>query len=256
MAKPKISALVSLLLFLVVTAGVRAEKPLIVSFDLAHSEIFSPFAEKRLNYSIFYRMFEKAGFTLRLNKQPLTDKTLADVHSLVLFGPMRPLRNSELSVLDKFVEQGGNLLVLLHISSPAAQLTRRFNILVSNGILMDETNKIKEASDFFVPNISSHPLTKGVKKLAVFGSWGVMSLKDSRTIAKSSPATWMETNNNRKQDKSEKAGRFGIVAVNESHRGKVLVIADDAPLLNNFIHVADNRMFARNIVQWFKGQGN
>jgi len=245
---------ISIVFSLLLLGGNLSAKDLVAVFDMNHKEIFSPSPQGKLRYTNFYQMFEAAGFRNRMNNQEITADSLKDVNTLVLYGPMVPLLGSELQAVEQFVKGGGNLLVQLHIAAPAMNLTEKFYILATNGIILDEANKLGQATDFYVPEIKAHPLTKDIKRLAVFGSWGLLSLQGAQTIAATSNKAWMEQNGNKTRDSFEEARSYGIVAINDKIGGKVVVIADDAPFLDNFIGEANNREFARNLILWFKGQ--
>ncbi|NOZ76724.1 MAG: hypothetical protein GXO65_03420, partial [Euryarchaeota archaeon] len=45
---------------------------------------------------------------------------------------------------------------------------------------------------------------------------------------------------------------YGILAVRDYGRGRVVVVADDAPFTDRFLDEGDNRRLAANIVAWFK----
>ena len=213
-----------------------AEDAPVVAFDMNHREIFTPFAERRLNYATFYQMFETDGFTTKLAAEELTSEYLKNIDTLVIYGAMRPLMSREILAITKFVKRGGKLLILLHISSPLAELTKKFNILVSNYIVLDPVGKIGKANDFYVANLAKHPLNTGVESLAVYGSWGVKAIKEAKTIALTSAKAWMEQNGNQLKDNFEISEMIGIVAINEAKGGRVIVIADDAPFLDEFIN--------------------
>lgn len=222
-------------------------------FDLFHAEIFSPVQTGPLHYSDFYEGFRKAGEDVSVSMVEVTPESLKGVKTFVLAGPSRDLWPGEIEALVKFVNGGGNLLVLLHISKPVARLTEPFGILVSNFVISEPEGLINgQSQDFLVTDLTDHPVTRGVKKIAVYGTWGLMTEKKASTIAATSKRAWADLNRNRAFDKNEPVQSFGIVAVAESGKGKVVVVADDAPFANRFINEADNKRFSDNIIRWFK----
>jgi len=222
-------------------------------FDMYHGEIFSPVETGPLNYSSFYEGFKKAGEDVSVSMVKISPESLKGVKTVVFAGPSRELWPDEIEALVRFVHNGGNLLVLLHISSPVARLTEPFGILVSNFVISQPDNKIDgHSQDFLVKNLKKHPLTKGVKNIAVYGTWGLMTDNMAKTVAATSPHAWADLNRNRTYDKNEPVQSFGIVGTRELGKGKVVVVADDAPFANRFIDKADNRRFSNNIIRWFK----
>jgi len=221
-------------------------------FDGSHQEIFSPENKGELDYSGFADKFTAAGSTVSINRKRVNQQTLEGVRTYVIAGPTQPFGLHEIDALHSFVSKGGNLLILLHISSPVARLSESFGILVSNFVLAEQENKIEGRSqDFLVTRFTDHPVTKGLNRIAVYGTWGVKAQRKAVEVAKTSDKAWADINRNRKYDEGEPIGSFGIVAVTGYGSGKVVVVADDAPFANRFIGEADNPMLADNIVGWF-----
>lgn len=224
-----------------------------VAFDMAHNEIFSPLDDGKLHYSNFYKGFKEAGATAGVNERLVTPEVLKDLDAYVIAGPASPIITPEIMALQRFVHDGGSLLILLHISSPVARLTEPFGILVSNFVLSEGENIIKgESQDFFVTDIAPSPVTRGLKKIALFGSWGLMAERGALAVARTSDKAWADLNRNRTQEKDEPVQSFAIIAVRELGAGRVVVVADDAPFANSFINTADNALLAQNIINWFK----
>lgn len=222
-------------------------------FDLGHSEIFSPIKEGDLNYTIFHDALRQSGAEVGINKEPITSSTLKGVRTYIIAGPVQPLTGQEIAALESFVKNGGNLLVLLHISFPVAELTSSFGIMVSNFTIGERTGLINgKSQDFFVTSFGQHAVTSGLRKLSVYGTWGLMAEKPARVVASTSEKAWADMDRNRSFDKGEPMQDFGIVAVAQPGKGKVAVVADDAPFANRFINEADNRRLAENIIEWFR----
>jgi len=224
-----------------------------VVFDAGHTEIFSPVKDGPLNYSSFYAMWKSSGEEVGLNKEPVTAARLSKVRTYIIAGPAQQFTREEVATLEGFVRGGGNLLVLLHISPPVAQLTNAFGILVSNFTIGESEGLIDgKSQDFFVTNFGAHPVSSGLEKIAVYGTWGLMANDPAVTVAATTPRAWADMDRNRKFDKGEPQQEFGIVAVSEAGKGKVVVVADDAPFANRFLGEADNKKLADNIIKWFK----
>jgi len=227
--------------------------PYRVAFDMAHNEIFSPENTGRLHYSSFYEGFKKAGAVTSVNMRTISPEVLKDLDAYVIAGPASPLITPEILSLKGFVRDGGSLLVLLHISSPVARLTEAFGIVVSNFVVSEEKNTIEgKSQDFYITNIADSPVTKGLKKIAVYGTWALLPDDTTKAVARTSDKAWADINRNRTKDKGEPTDSFTIIAVKEFEAGRVVVVADDAPFANAFITVGDNAKLAGNIISWFK----
>lgn len=221
-------------------------------FDGSHKEIFSPVSRGELDYSAFADKFSSAGSAVAVNHGRISPQALEGVKTYVIAGPTEEIGPHEMGAIHSFVSRGGNLLVLLHISSPVARLTESFGILVSNFVLAEQSGNIGgEPQDFLVTRFTPHPVTEGLGKIAVYGSWGLMAERNSTEVANTSDKAWADLNRDRKLDEGEPLASFGIIAVAGYGSGKVVVVADDAPFANRFIGEADNGRLADNIVGWF-----
>lgn len=222
-------------------------------FDLAHAEIFSPLKDGPMNYTLFCDVLKQSGEEIGINREPITRAALIGIRTYILAGPVQPLTDDEVSALEEFVENGGNLLVMLHISPPVARLTNAFGIAVSNFVL-GETDGVIDGrpQDFRVTNLVDHALTSGLKDIAVYGAWGLMAEGPAFIIASTSGKAWADMDRDRLPGEGEPVQEFGIVAVSATGKGKVVVVSDDAAFANRFINSAGNRRFAENIIRWFR----
>lgn len=227
-------------------------------FDMSHGEIFKPFDETPGSYSEYYKLYQENGFDVSINEKPIAEDALSNAKVLVIAGPMIKFDKLEISVIKNFVQNGGSLLVLAHISSPLTDLMQEFNIVISGFVTSEAENLIGSSSqDFFVQDFENHTITKGIRKIAVFGSWSIISNEPARNVAWTSKAAWSEVNKNMKFDIDyEKQERLGVVSAAEYGKGKVVIIADDAVFLDKFINTADNRLLGENIITWFKETSN
>ncbi|MBI1912485.1 MAG: hypothetical protein HYS21_10865 [Deltaproteobacteria bacterium] len=224
-----------------------------VVFDASHSEIFSPVKSGPLNYTEFAGLIKNTGEDISLNRSPVNKKTLEKVKTYIIAGPAKPFTADEGQALKSFVNDGGNLLILLHISQPVAGITGEFGIIVSNFVISEQANTIKgQSQDFQVVKFANHPVTAGLEKIAVFGTWGLMTEQGASVVAQTSDKAWADLNRDRIFEADEPAQVFGIIAVSQHGKGKVVVVADDAPFANQFLGEADNRKLAGNIIKWFK----
>lgn len=219
-------------------------------FDLSHSEIFQP-----SEFSSFTEVLKKSGREISYNKEPITKKSLEKAGIYVMAGPSQAVGPDEILALQGFVNKGGSLLVMMHLSSPVARLTESFGIIVSNFVVGEESDLIKgQAQDFYVTRFDDkHPVTHELKKIALYGTWGLMPKSpNARVVAGTSEKAWADKNRNRAHDKDEPVLPFGVIGVAEHGKGKVVVIADDAPFIDKFIGEAENRKLAANVINWLK----
>lgn len=248
-------ASVTLFLSASVSDAKEAVKKQKVVFDASHAEIFSPLKEGPLNYSNFAKLIEeKHGAKVTVNGKPITKEVLKGVNAYIIAGPMKPLADDEISALNEYVKKGGSLLVMLHISSPAARLTEGFGIVVSTAVIAESEDLIEgQPQDFLVKRFPvKHPVNSGLAGIALYGSWALMTDPQAAKLAAvTSEKAWADMNRNRKYDEGEPSQSFGVIAIANPGKGKVAVVADDAPFANSFLGIADNSLLASNIMNWF-----
>lgn len=222
-----------------------------IIFDTSHRVIFQPRSEKYLGLKDFLTLFEKDGNRVDVVDKNLSRESLTKTDVLVIPGSMRPYKAGEIHSIESYVRDGGSLLVLLHIAPPLARLTERFGIILSNVVISESVNTInKQSQDFYAHDIAPHPVTEGVKSIALYGAWALMTEGNAKVIASTSKHAWGDMNRNRIFDAGEPMLKFGLVAATEFGKGRVVVVADDAPLANAFIGEADNVQMAKNIIRW------
>ena len=240
--------LITILLILTLAAEANAAN---VYFDVSHRVIFQPGSDKKLGLKNFVSLFENRGDKVHIKAPRFNAPGEARPDLLVLPGSMTEYSAQEIDEIEKFVREGGSLLVLLHIAPPLARVTERFGILLSNAVISETENLIDgKSQDFYSTHISPHPVTEGVSKVALYGTWGLLPEKGARVVAASSDNAYPDFNRNRVRDENEPIIKVGFVAVSEFGKGKVVVVADDAPLANAFLGMGDNLKLAKNIVSW------
>lgn len=252
----KLSIIILAMLFIILISGciTDTKKAPKAIFDMGHGEIFSPDDGTPSSYTGFYYQFYEKGFDMAINDQTINSGSLAGADVLIAAGPMREFGASEIKDITNFVEDGGSLLILTHISSPVNPLAQEFGISVSGNVTAEGENQIKSSpQDFFVMDLEKHNITNEIKKIAVYGTWSVKVKEPGRIVAWTSDSAWSDTNRNRKLDTGiERTERLGVVAVTEYGLGKVVVVADDAVFIDMFRSEGDNVQFGDNIINWFK----
>lgn len=243
-----------LLLILTLTVLLYGGDPKIVLIDEAHGELFSPQLSRPLDYSHLARLFKKAGLTIKLQEQSVTPEALVGVRMFVVSGAFKEFTPFEVRTIMEYIRGGGSLLILLHVSAPLARLTEQLGIIVSNVVIVERDTKLQiahEPLNFYVNRFQPHPIFSKVRRVAVYGSWGLLAEgRFARTLALTSEKAYADLDKNRRLDPGDPTQSFGIVASAELQKGKILVIGDDALFNNIFITEGDNERFATNIIRW------
>lgn len=229
----------------------------VVLFDLSHGELFSPTKSTPLDHSQLSALFRNTGYGVRSLTSSVKTESLNGVNIFVLNGAMKEFGKSEINTISNYILKGGNVLILLHISSPVARLTEQFGIVVSNFIVRERKKELflnTNGSDFLVNKFQQHQLFEKVKNISVYGSWGLNAEgKYAKLLASTSANAYADLNQNNRYELTDATQSFGIVALAEIGKGKLLVISDDSIFNNSFLSQGDNEQFAKNIINYFSG---
>lgn len=245
--------------FLAVVAVAGSAAPALAAapvalFDEGHSQQFLAGRDGALDLSGLAEVFREAGLEVRVSRGPLDDGALAGVSALVISGPFAPLAPGEIAAVRRFVEGGGRLAVMIHVSQPVLGLLVDLGLQVSRGPIHETDAVIAgRGTDFAVTRFEPHPLTDGLERLAVFGCWGLRSPDDARAaIARTGPRAWIDSNRDGQLTRGEPVEAAGVLVAGTAGRGAFAVYGDDAIFQNRFLR-AHNLEPARRLARWLSG---
>lgn len=247
-------ALRLLLLAALLPAAALAAPP-VVLFDEGHGQMFFVEQQGPLQLSGLADLFRQAGCEVRTSQGPLTDAALAGVAALVSSGPFAPFAAEEAAAVQRFVERGGRLALLLHIGPPAAGLLAQFGVSHSNGVIREQLNVLHDQPlDFWVGDLEPHPLFAGIDRFALFGSWALINEGSGvRVIARTSPRAWVDLNRDEKPGEGDAVQAFGVAVAGERGEGSFVVFGDDAIFQNRYLQEYNGGL-GRNLVRWLCGR--
>ena len=224
-------------------------------FDMGHGERFSPNDGNPRSYTEFYYKLYEQGFDVEIVTSPLTSSVLSNADLLILAGPMDEFSSEEISDIRSFVNEGGNLFLLVRTFDPVNDMIDDFGIVCSSYIGADgKKQKYFSSQNFHLLDTDTHVVTEGIESIAVFGSLSITTSEPARTVAWASNNSWINADSNIQYDVNyDELERMGIVAVSEYGSGKVVVITDDALFIDVFVGSRDNRLLLNNIITWFGG---
>jgi len=229
--------------------------PPVVLFDQGHGERFLVENKGELDLSKLGETFTSQGFNVKTSSpdQDFSDEALARVSTLIISGAFKPISDVEVGVIKKFIDRGGQLCVMLHIASPLAPLLNNLGVAVSNSVIREQTNvpQPETPTDFFVTDLATHPLTKGLTQINLYGTWALNVEQPANSIAQTSPQAWVDLNNNKNLDPGDATQAFSVVVTGQLSHGQFVVFADDAIFQNRFL-VGPNQQLANNLAGWLK----
>ncbi len=230
--------------------------PPVALFDQGHGQHFLVGNKGELDLSKLGETFTKEGFQVKASSpdQDFTDEFLTNVSTLIISGAFKPISEAEIKVIQKFLDRGGQLCIMLHIGSPLAPLLNNLGVDVSNSVVHEQTNLLEPETntDFFVTDLAPHPLTKGLTQINLYGSWALNTEQPANVIAKTNPQAWVDLNDNQGLDPGDANQAFSVVVTGQLGHGHFIVFADDAIFQNRFL-VGPNQQLATNLAGWLKG---
>lgn len=260
-ALPPAKVLITLLLVLGLSAmGLTACKraplpPPVVLFDQGHGQHFLVGSQGELDLSKLGATFTSLGFQVKSTdaEQPLNDDALTGVSTLIISGAFKPITASEIGVIRRFIDRGGQLAVMLHIGAPFSALLNNLGVAVSNGVIRERANlpEPEAATDFYVTDLAPHPLTKGIKQINLYGAWALDTELPANVVAKTSPQAWVDLNNDKELGPGDASQPFSVVVTGQLGHGHFIVFGDDAIFQNRFL-VGPNQQLAANLATWLK----
>lgn len=235
-------------LFLMSTSPVCAAT---VLFDQGHGQMFTIDAEGPLQLSQLASLFQKTGSKVRASDTPLTPDQLSGVDVLVCSGPFRPFTQEEIETVLSFVERGGRLLLMLHIAPPAGDLLHALGLDFANGVVREQDQIIdNNPLDFYVSDLTGHPVTEGLERFAIYGSWVLrVDTATAEVLAYTGPRAWVDLNRDEKLGVEDAVQPFAVAVVGTRGKGSFLVFGDDAVFQNRFL-VKENLTLAKKMVDW------
>ncbi len=221
-----------------------------VLVDYSHGEIFMPLDARPMGYSKFNSLFEDAGYNVDILDTKASYSKLKKAKAYIIAGSMTDYTEEEVESIKKYVNQGGKVIILVHVYPMQKNLLDAFGIKL--GGIVAEKDNLGRAQDFIARNITEHPITHGISEVSFYGAWGILNISRGNSLVSTSPEAWLDRNMNGVRDKGEVSGSFSLVQLVSYGKGEVLVISDDAPLINKFITEVDNKKLGENIVNWVR----
>ncbi len=247
---PALTLFLALLLPAIQAGAAPPPRP-VVLFDQGHGQHFVVEQDGPLQLSGLAEVFTSQGATVRTGAEPLTAQRLQDVRALVISGPFKGFSRAEQDAIVNFLFAGGRLALMLHIPMPVSNLLNRLHIYASNGAIREEKGLLAgKPMDFLVTDLASHPLTRGLDTIAVYGCWALLNADaQARIVARTSARAWVDLNRNGRRDPGDPQQVLGVVAVGRLGRGAYAVFGDDAMFQNQFLS-GNNARLAKNLAAW------
>jgi hypothetical protein len=239
-----------ILLIILLVNSIIASGQKSVLFDELHGQLFSTEKSGTLQLSGLSEIFKEEGWMVKTCNSEITDEVLTGVDALIITGAFKPVTLPEIGAINRFIEKGGKLSVMLHIGSPFDKLLRYLNVSISNSVIHEVENIIEENDlNFRVLDLKQHDLFNNLKQFNLYGGWALMPTKENaQIIAQTSEKAWIDLNGDKKADAQQ---AFGTIVVGNVGNGHFVDFSDDAIFQNQFLKV-DNYQLGKNLAKWLK----
>ena len=203
---------------------------------------------------------------------------------VVLAGPTAPLLPAEYDTLNRYLENGGRLLVFLEPEGPGLEeILARRGIAARTDVIVDASGVgsifgMSEVVPLVAQYASDHPITRGFATATFFPLCRSLAIADSTVesaspvcIAQTSEASWGETGGLAGEkvalDPGETGGPLCVAAASSwggqvgpdslvpRSDGRLVVFGDVDFATNAFLDVSGNRDLCMNAVSWLAERG-
>jgi len=247
-------ALFTLLILFSLTACKRPPLPApVLLFDQGHGQQALIDNIRLDDLSKFAALFKEAGFQVSASRQVLSRDTLAKADSLIIAGPNRPLNNLELQEIGEFLQNGGQLCLLLANARSANNLLAALGVAAANMVVYEQQGVIAtDPKKFRVKNLAKrHPLTKGIPEFKIYGAWPLNTALMANVIAKTSDKSWVDLNLDQQLTPGDAVQSFPVIVTGQVGHGHYVVFGDEALFRNRYL-TENNLQLAKNLADWFK----
>ncbi|NYT03647.1 MAG: tetratricopeptide repeat protein [Candidatus Methanofastidiosa archaeon] len=246
--------------------NVNAESKKRVLIDVAHDEPINFTA----GYTMFISQLTSRGFTLAENKVPLTENTLKNYDILLIIVPKSNFTAQEIYAIEKFVKDGGSLLLIGRGGSSLDTkntrdalngITTNMGIIFNDDLVTDTQNYYdNDATNVIIVNMGDDPITKDIFKVAMKLPCSLtISSQNSKALMRGSPQSLSrpylsdpdKSGTPPKDPLNPISGTDIVVAARTSLlSGKVLVIGSSTFLEDHMISNYDHLRLISNIFDY------
>lgn len=226
-----------------------------ILFDQGHGQVFTIDKTGELQLGKFADRLRSNGLKVDFTVNPLTPEVLNGVKALIISGAFKPLSGQEINAVNDFLENGGRLVVLLHIPHPVIPLLAKLKVASVNGVMREgDKSKLIEGEPLYfkVSSLIDHPITNGLKSFSIYGGWPLLPLDESvHTIASTGPLAWVDLNRDKILSGNDVVQEFGVLVSGSYGKGEFAIFADDAIFQNQFFR-GENVKLADNLSKWLE----
>ncbi len=156
--------------------------------------------------------------------------------------------DQEVKLLNKFIINGGTLIVLNDFSSAGNQLLNKLDIGVYfniSGILIDPLYYYK---DPHLPKVEAKENNTTYTIILNYASIIEGDISRNEILIRSSRFSYFDVDNSSSWSPEEPTGPFIVGVVKKLGAGKIIIISDPSIWLNAMLNIGDNYVFAKTLL--------
>ncbi len=181
-------------------------------------------------FSRLYQMLAGAGYLIQPTPAPLSSEKLVDAQLIVIGGPEEDLTAEEVEVVKRFIEEGGDVLLIGDGGTRVDLLPKLSSVLLDTmGLALREYHNYPPT---FLQEFRPHYVTAGVRRVQV-GRTACLEPEGAAI-----PLAWTRA-----------TGQV-IMSCAEPKEGRILVVSDLNWLADDLLTTHDNARLARNVFDW------
>ncbi|MBU7047034.1 MAG: SHOCT domain-containing protein [Theionarchaea archaeon] len=232
--------------------------------------------EEGWGYSNVTKRLQNIGSVDVRKKGKLSYSTLRNYDVLVIGSFGESYSSAEAEAIKQFVDNGGGLLLLADGEYPNNSISRSFDVLFHSENVEIASKKgvskrfryltMSLTTDkdyfFYVDDIKSHPVTKGIDEIAWLSGIPITSYESGKVLARTGDDTWADNagllaEGMGSQQDDEDSGPFDIIlAVENVSKGRAVFIGSAESFWNVITENEDGNLdLLENAVDWLSEPG-
>lgn len=223
--------------------------------------LYDPLGAEPLECSEFFKLLERRYNTKLLQT---SYSYLSQAHpesALVIMGPTTVFTSKEISALEKFMSEGGVVILLADNDGTGSTLAFG-DFRISKSPMRDFEHFDRRPDFVLIRNFDFHPIVRNVSSIltnypaALVPSSGKKVNRVKGEIAYTSSRSFIDENKNGIPDADEPIGPLSIIALQNLGDGYFIAVADSGIFVNDMINRANNRQFAISLFDWSTRDGS
>ncbi len=242
----------------------------ILAFIEGHGER-NPLGQANHDMGSFGEQLASKGFQIQLLNLAKTQGIPNSIQTLIIASPRTAYLSGEIEMIETYIEQGGNLLLLTEPENReyTQAILSQLNIKALPGIVVDATTQLFGIADptfALAIEYPRHATTETLHSQTLFPkAVGLLEAEESdfqtTPLIQTLPRSWTETGNIEDHvafdaDTEERAGPITIGMALEKDTQRIVVIGDGDFLSNTYLGNGQNLDLGIALFQWLSSNDN